>query len=61
MTHPTDYSKHTDEQLRDGIARVDEQASRIATEDSDEALRAAQEQRAAMAAELDRRQQQSQQ
>jgi hypothetical protein len=52
----TDYSKHTEDELRDGIRKVDEQEQRIATEDSNEALDAAREQRELMRAELDRRQ-----
>lgn len=52
----TDYSKHTDEELRDGIQKVTEQEQRIATEDSNEALDAAREQRDLMADELARRQ-----
>jgi ribosome-binding protein aMBF1 (putative translation factor) len=51
----TDYSKHTDEQLREGIERVDEQLGRIASEDSEQAVQAAREQREAMAEELARR------
>lgn len=50
-----DYSKHTDAELRDGITAVDEQLSRITTEDSDAAADAARTQREAMAAELARR------
>ncbi|CAN5597513.1 MAG: hypothetical protein M3493_14305 [Actinomycetota bacterium] len=56
MSDTADYSKHTDEELRAGIARVQEQEGRIAAEDSDAALDAAREQRDAMQAELDRRQ-----
>ncbi len=56
MSDTTDYSKHTDDELRAGIARVQEQEGRIAAEDSDAALDAAREQRDAMQAELDRRQ-----
>ena len=59
MTHPTDMSKHTDEELREGIARADEQAARVESEDSDEAREAQQRKRDEMQAELDRRQQQS--
>ena len=59
MTHPTDMSKHTNEELREGIARADEQASRVEAEDSDEAREAQQAKRDEMQAELDRRQQQS--
>ena len=56
MSDTADYSKHTDDELRAGIARVQEQEGRIAAEDSDAALDAAREQRDAMHAELDRRQ-----
>ncbi|MDQ3538796.1 MAG: hypothetical protein M3415_08385 [Actinomycetota bacterium] len=56
MSDTADYSKHTDDELRAGIARVQEQEGRIAAEDSDAALDAAREQRDAMQAELDRRQ-----
>lgn len=60
MTDETaDYSKHTDLELRAGIAKVDQQESRISEENSDEALDAARTQRDAMAAELARRQQPS--
>ena len=51
----TDYSKHTDEELRDGINKAEENLERIAQEGSDEQRAAAQEQRDAMQAELDRR------
>lgn len=51
----TDYSKHTDDELREGIEKVDEQEGRIAAEDSDAALDAAREQRVEMAEELARR------
>jgi hypothetical protein len=53
--HSADYSKHTDDELREGIAKIDDQESRIAVEDSDTALEAAREQRARMAEELQRR------
>lgn len=56
----TDYSKHTDEELREGIQKVSLQEQRIAAEDSDAALEAAREQRDAMAQELARRQSQGQ-
>ena len=54
--HPTDYSKHTDEELREGIATAEQQDDRIAREDSDEALQAEREQVRAMREELERRQ-----
>jgi len=53
--HTADYSKHTDQELREGIARVDEQESRIAQDSSEDALDAARDQRAQMAEELARR------
>lgn len=52
----TDYSKHTDAELRDGINKADANLKRIAEEGSDDQREAAQEQRDAMQAELDRRQ-----
>lgn len=55
MSDTTDYSKHTDDELRDGITKIDQQEQRIAEEDSDSALDAASDQRGAMQAELDRR------
>ena len=55
MTHPTDMSKHTDEQLREGIEKADEQAARVASEDSDEALQAQQSKREQMEDELAQR------
>lgn len=51
----TDYSKHTDEELRDGIAKSEENLSRIRTEGSEDQLQAAQDQHDAMQAELERR------
>lgn len=53
----TDYSLHTDEQLRQAIQQVDEQEARVAVEDSGDALDTARRQRSAMQAELDRREQ----
>ena len=55
----TDYSKHTDEELRDGIAKSEQNMSRIAQEGSDDQLAAAKEQHEAMEAELRNRQSQS--
>lgn len=55
MSDEADYSKHTDAQLRDGIAAADEQEARIAAEDSGDALAAARAQRDKMAEELARR------
>lgn len=52
----TDYSKHTDEELREGIRKAQEQIDRVAAEDSDHAVEANREQVQAMQAELDRRQ-----
>lgn len=57
MSDHTDYSKHSDAELRDGIAATEEQDDRIATESSDDALAAEREQRRAMDAELERRSQ----
>lgn len=51
----TDYSKHSDDELLEGIEKVDEQEGRIAAEDSDAALDAAREARTEMADELERR------
>jgi len=53
--HEADYSKHSDEQLRAGIEKANENEARIAAEDSPDALEAAQAQRQAMADELARR------
>ena len=55
MSEHADYSKHTDEELRDGIEKAKAQEPRIATEDSDAALDAEREQREAMEAELQKR------
>ena len=52
----TDYSKHTDEELRDGIAKSEENMRRIESEGSDDQLAAARDQHEAMEAELNRRQ-----
>lgn len=52
----TDYSKHTDDELRDGINKAEENLSRIAEEGSEEQRLAAQDQRDGMQAELDSRQ-----
>lgn len=51
----TDYSRHTDEELREAIARIDEQEPRVRAEDSPAAVSAAQRQRQEMQTELDRR------
>jgi len=56
MTDTADYSKHTDEELRDGIAKSEQNMQRISQEGSDEQLAAAREQHEAMEAELSRRQ-----
>jgi len=53
--HEADYGKHTDEQLRAGIEKANENEARIAAEESSDALVAAQAQRQAMADELARR------
>lgn len=55
MSETADYSKHTDDELRQGVAKVDEQLSRIQAEDSNAAADAARIQREAMASELARR------
>ena len=52
----TDYSKHTDEELRDGIAKSEENMRRIEAEGSEDQLAAARDQHEAMEAELSRRQ-----
>lgn len=52
----TDYSKHTDEELRDGIAKSEQNMQRIEREGSEEQLEAARDQHEAMEAELARRQ-----
>ena len=52
----TDYSKHTDEELNEGIAKSEENLRRIEQEGSSEQLAAAKDQHDAMQAELDRRQ-----
>jgi len=54
--HSADYSKHTDEQLAEGIAKINAQETRIAQDDSEGALDAARDQREQMEAELRRRQ-----
>ena len=54
-SHGTDYSKHTEEELREGLRKSDEEAERIKAEDSGQALQANRDQHAAMQAELDRR------
>ena len=56
MTDTADYSKHTDEELRDGIAKSEENMRRIESEGSDDQLEAAKVQHEAMEAELTRRQ-----
>lgn len=50
-----DMDKHTDEQLREGIHKVDEQEPRVDAEDSEAAHRKQQEQREAMEQELQER------
>ncbi len=52
---PTDYSLHTDEQLREAITKIDNQEPRVESEDSDAAVKAAQRQRQEMQQELNRR------
>ena len=55
QSETTDYSKHTDEELRDGIVKSEENMARIQREGSDEQLEAAKEQHEAMEQELARR------
>lgn len=53
MTHQsTNYGKHTDQELRDGIRKSEENIQRISQEGSDDQLKAAKEQHEAMEAEL---------
>lgn len=52
----TDYSKHTDDELREGIEKSAQNLQRIESEGSEEQLEAAKDQHEAMQAELDRRQ-----
>ena len=54
-SHGTDYSKHTDEELREGLRKAEEEEARIKAEDSDTAVQANRDQREAMQAELDKR------
>ena len=59
MTHHTetaDYSKHTDDELRGGIAKAEDNLARIEREGSDQQRQAAEEQVRGMNDELDRRQ-----
>lgn len=51
----TDYSQHTDEELREAVGKAEEEESRVAAEDSEDALDALRRQREAMRAELARR------
>lgn len=51
----TDYSRHTDEELREAIAKIDQQAPRVTADGSDAAANAAQRQRQQMQTELTRR------
>lgn len=55
MAEQTDFSKHTDEELREGIRKADEQLDRVKAEDSDDAVAANREQVQLMQQELDRR------
>lgn len=52
----TDYTKHTDDELNDGIVKAEENLRRIEGEGSPEQLAAAKDQHDAMQAELSRRQ-----
>ncbi len=56
QSETTDYTKHTDDELREGIRKSEQNLERIRREGSDEQLGAAREQHEAMEAELDRRQ-----
>lgn len=56
QSETTDYSKHTDDELRDGIAKSEQNMQRISSEGSEEQLEAARDQHEAMQAELDSRQ-----
>ncbi len=56
QSETTDYSLHTDEELRDGITKSEENMRRIQQEGSEEQLAAAKDQHDAMQAELSRRQ-----
>ena len=51
----TDYSKHTDEELAEGIRKSEENMARMQEEGSNDQLAAAREQQEAMQAELRRR------
>lgn len=52
----TDYSKHTDEELREGISKSEANLRRMESEGSEDQVAAAKDQHEAMQAELDRRQ-----
>lgn len=52
----TDYSQHTDDELREGINKVEQNLARMAQEGSVEQREAAQAQHDAMQAELEKRQ-----
>ena len=54
--HETDYSKHSDDELRDAIRKSKENLARIKSEGSDDALQAAKDQHEAMERELATRQ-----
>ncbi len=56
QSESTDYSKHTDDELREGIRKSEQNLERIRREGSDDQLEAAREQHEAMEAELSRRQ-----
>lgn len=59
MTQPsetTDYNKHTDEELRQGIIKAEENLRRIDKEGSQEQIQAARDQHDAMLDELESRQ-----
>lgn len=52
----TDYSKHSDDELRDGINKAEQNLERMSDDGHDDQRKAAQAQRDAMQAELDKRQ-----
>jgi bacterioferritin (cytochrome b1) len=55
MATETDYSLHTDEELREGIRKAQEQHDRVERADSPAAAAANEEQIQLMQSELDRR------
>ncbi|HVM00643.1 MAG TPA: hypothetical protein VM324_15240 [Egibacteraceae bacterium] len=51
----TDYSNHTDDELREAITKADREEGRLTDESSGEAVEAARRQQEEMRAELERR------